>query len=832
MGDVARWKQEAREVEMSTRQRSQRREWWSSFLREFRQAARALLREPGFSLPALLTLALGIGATVGMFTVVDAVMLRPLPYPRADRLVQVLPGEKANIALDQALTKGAPSLLAASGLASAQLTLTGAGEPAAVTTRLVDAAFFRTVGVEPALGRAFTPAERDPDRSDVVILSYGLWQQRFGGDRSVLGRRLQLDGVGHRYRTVVGVMPRGFVSPLAPHGMRVQAWVPLSVAPGRTVVTDSTWYLTAIIGRLQPGATLRELSAEVRTTMARLHQRYPGIIDGQAVRNAGATGLLAGTVGNVRGPLWVLLAAVGLVLLLACANLMNLLLARGERRRGELAVRAALGASRARLVRKQLIESTVLALVGGAAGVALARGILTVLRVGEASGLPRAGSLELDPRVLGFAVVVSLLSVLGFGLLPALRATAGDLRGDLAADGRSAGVTRSGRRLGLALVASEVALALVVITGAGLLLGSLRALRAVNPGLDAGDVLAVQLAPPEQTYAGQRAVAFYDEVLHRLAGLPRVRRVGAIQLLPFTTSNWLFPYLAEGHPPRAGMPLPSANFRVVTPGYFGAVGVPLLSGRDIRASDDARAPAVGLINQAMADKLWPGQDAVGKMIKLFGSEPFRVVGVVGNVHQRSLSQPPQPEMYRPLAQFPVTSMVVMLRTAVAPASLSGAVRAVIHQVRNDVPITDLRPLTEVLGESLARQRFFTGVLAFFGLLALGLGAVGVYGVTAYHLGARHGEFGLRMALGATQVDVVRGAFVSGLAPITIGLVVGLIGVFASTRLLAGLLFGVGAVDPPIVATAVTVLGAVAAIAVWIPVWRASRVEPSSALRTE
>lgn len=802
------------------------------FGRELRLALRRLRAEPGFSLTALSTLALGIGAAVAIFTVVDGIMLRPLPYDGADRLVEVLPGQNANIALADAVAEGAPSLSATTGLSLWSLTLTGEGEPAAVSAQFADAGFFPVFGVTPVLGRPFRAEERDPSRSDVVLLSHGMWQRRFGGDPSVIGRRIQLDGSGHKLRTVIGVMPRGFVAPMVPRGSEVEVWAPLSVAPGRTIATDSTWYVNRIVGRLQDGATVQGTAEEVRTTMARLAADYGAFMDEDAVRSAGAMGLLDSVVGDVRGPLWMLLSSVGLILLLACANLANLLLARGEKRRQEFAVRAALGASRSRLVRGQLFESGVLAAFGGAAGVAVAQIILTVVNIGGASGLPRSASLRIDLRVLAFALLVSAISVAGFALLPAIRGTAGDLRAHLGSGARSPGRTRAGRRLGFALISAEMALAMVIVTGAALLIGSLRALRAVDPGIDVSHVLAARLEPPSEAYGGARAVTFYDELLERLRALPGVAEAGAIQLLPLTYNNWAFPFLAQGHTPEENGRLPSANFRVVTPGYFRSVGMRVLAGRDVETADRAGAPPVGWINRAMAALLWPGEDAVGKEIRLFGSRPFTVVGVVADVRQHALTEAARPEMYIPLPQFPVAGMVVMVRTVGDPAVLSRSVRAAIHETRDDVPISDLRPLSAVMDESLARERFFASVLGFFGVLALALGTVGVYGVMAYAVGARRGEFSLRMALGATAGGIVRSALAGGLAPLMVGLGVGVVGAWGTTRLLAGLLFGVGPMDARSVGTAALVLVAVAAAAVWVPARRAGRAEPARVLSAE
>ena len=797
--------------------------------RELRLAFRRLRADLGFTSVGIATLALGIGASVTIFTVVDAVMLRPLPYPEPERLVYLDPGENSNMTLADELG-GAPSIAASTGIAGWELTLTGDGEAAAVNAQLVNAGFFEVFGVRPMLGRAFRPDERDPERSEVVILSYGLWQRRYGGDPSIIGRRILLDGYGHSSREVIGVMPRGFVPPFEHPGTPVQLWVPLTGRAGRSLTTDSSWYVNHVVGRLSTGATASRTAQEVRATVARLRAQYPGRIDEDAVRRAGAVALLPFMIGDVGTPLWILLAATGLTLALACANLANLLLARGERRRREFAVRTALGASRGRLVRELLSESAILAVAGGAIGVGSARVLLALLRVSESSGLPRSSVLGLDVPVLLFALGVSIACIAGFGLLPALRATGGDLRADLSTGGRSHGRTRTGRRLGAALIAGEMALAMVVATGAGLLLNSLKALHEVDPGLDPHQVLAVSVKPPDVKYRGARATQFYDELLPRLAALPGVRSTGAIHLLPFTDNNWQFPYLAQDHPPPANGPLPDANFRVVTPGYFATVGMRVVAGRGFLPDDRKGAPEVMVINQTLARELWPNESALGKEIKLFGNDAMHVVGVVGDVHQSRLDREPRPEMYVPQPQFGVAAMTVMLRTSVPPASLAAAVRREVAAVDATVPIGDVRPFEEVLEASMARRRFFAAMLTCFGLLALGLGAVGVYGVMAYAVGSRRAEFGLRMALGATASDVLRATMVGGLAPLGAGLAFGLAGVALTTRWLRAQLYGVTATDPATLITSVAVLLAVALTAILVPALRASRVTPLEALR--
>lgn len=828
LGDLRGIRREVADAARSHRRRERIRDLGRDVL----LSVRRLRREPGFAAMAVATLVLGIGAAAGVFAVVDAVVLRPLPYPDPDRLVELSPSQNFNIALADELGD-APALEASSGVSHWTLTLTGSGEPTVLTAQAVDAEFFRVVGAQPIVGRPFDPAERDPGLSDVAILSHGVWQTRFGGDVDVIGRRVELDGSGHATRRVIGVMPRGFVAPLAGPSIDVGAWVPLSRAAGRTVATDSTWYVNSIVGRLASGAAVEQAAQQVRLITSRLRQEFPGVVDEARVETAGATGLLDSMVGDVRTSLLTLLGAVGLVMLLGCANLAHLLLARGERRRRELAVRATLGAGRARLVREQLTDSLVLAVLGGAGGVLLARVLLATLDVGRASSLPRTAGLEMDWRVLAFALLVSLLATALFALWPALRATHGDLRDGLGAGSRSLGATRTGSRVGAVLIAGEIALATTLVTGAGLLLESLRQLRSVEAGLDPSDVVAIELAPPAAQYHGESARVLYDQVFERLRALPGVRTVGAIHLLPFTLGNWGFPYLAQGHEPPSG-PLPSANFRVVTPDYFDAVDQPLVQGRPLTEADRrTERLTVGLVNRTMARELWPDGSAVGKTIQLFGSVPFEVVGVVGDVRQFTLDMAPEPEMYVPHgAGWALSSMVVMLETAGDPRPIMAAVRRAVWAVDGDIPIVSIRRMDEVLGESMARRRFFAGVLSFFGGLALVLGAVGVFGVMAYTMGARRTEFGIRMALGATRARVLGGALRRGGIPIVIGLAAGVATATAASRLLESLLFGVTPGDPATALTAGAVLAAVAATATFIPAYRATKVDAGAVMRAE
>jgi len=828
-GDVERVRAELLAIDAASERRTRRREFLHGFLRDVRIGARRLRRSPAYTVVAVLTLMLGIGASVAMFTVLNAVVLRPLPYPGSERLVRIWPAENFNIALSREMATGLPSVAAATGISRWGLTLTGEGQAAVLTAGVVDVAYFDVFGVRPALGRVFTEEETEPSRSDVVLLAYGLWQTRFGGDPGVIGRRLAFSGYGHATREVIGVMPEGHNL----QGDPADIWVPFSLVSGTPFASDSSWYVAEVVGRLTAGSTVERTSQEVRSLAVRLKSASPSRFDDETVAAASAISFLDSVVGDVRRLLWTLLAAVGLVLLIACGNLANLLLARTAGRRRELAVQAAMGASRGRLVRQQLAESTIIAVSGGALGVLLARVLLLVVGVAEVSGLPRTGDLALDGRILAFSFVVSLASLLLFGLLPALRAAREELRQDLTSGSRGAGLVHGAHRLNRLLVAAQIAMATVLTTGAGLMIGSFLRLKSVDAGVDASDVLAIQVQPPADRYSGQTYVQFYEDVTERLRQLPGVTGVGAIHLLPFTSGNWSFPYLAEGQAADPNVQLPSANFRMIMPGYFDAVDQPLISGRDIAASDGAALPAVMLINATFARTLWPDGSPVGRVIRLFGSMPHRVIGVVGDVHQRSLDRAPLPEMYVPAVQWSRggAQMELVIEAPRADA-LAAAARDVITDLGPDVPIAKVRSLSSALGDSLARRRFIMQVLVAFGCLALLLGGVGVYGVMSHLVGARLPDFGVRMALGASSSDVMRGALSSGFTPALAGVAIGLGSAAFASRLLRAVLFGMEPVNLPTYALVVVILLAVAALASWLPAQRAARADPLSVLRSD
>lgn len=797
--------------------------------RDLRTALRNLRRNPAFTAVAVIILALGIGANVAMFSVLHSVVLRPLPYHQPDRLVRLWPAENFNITLVDLVSEGMPSVQGASGLSLWRFTFSGEGEPEQLDAAYVGTNHFELLGVQPMLGRSFYPEERDPGRSDVAILSYDFWQRRFGGDPDVVGRRLPIQGTDHNTREVIGVMPPEY------RELRgdPDVWAPMALPPGRTFVADSTWWVNWVVGRLAPGASLSKANEQIRTVARRLKQDYPRFFDEEVVGSADVRQLREDVTGEVAGTLWLLIGAVGVVLLIACANLANLLLARAVGRRRENAVRAALGATRRRLIRQQLTDSLVLTLLGGMAAVPLAWMVLGYLKAHAPAELPRADSIAVDVTVLVFALGVSVLSAVAVGLAPALRASDGRLQDRLRAGGRWQ-PGGGGHRLNRSLVAAEMALAMVLVTAGSLVVKGFAGLRATDPGFRPEGVTVVEAVLPAARASNAEAVAtYYGDALERVRQLPGVESVGAIHLLPLTADNWAFPYLAEGHAPDPERPLPTANFRLVAGDYFRTVGIPLIAGRALTDADRSGARPVGLINRALADELWPGEDPLGKEIRIFQSIPFTVVGVVGDVHQYQLDREPLPEMYLPSGQWrwAVGRMFLLLRSSGAPPS-ARALREALWAADPGVPIPSVQPMASVVAASVADARFFASLLAGFGLLALALGALGVYGVAAHVTRARTPDYGIRLALGAEPTALVRLIVADGLRPVALGLGLGLAGSLLTSRLLSGLLYGVPPSDPSVYAVVAGVLVSAGFLATWLPARRAGRLDPVEVLRSE
>lgn len=794
---------------------------------DLRFALRVFRTAPGFTIAALLTLALGIGANAAVFGVVDAVLLRPLPYAEPDRLVWVWPEAGFNGAMARRAEEELPALAAVTGVSGWEMTLTGEGEPLRIDGARVMASHFSVLGVEPMLGRGFLPEEQLPGRHDVVVLSHGLWTRVFGADPGVVGRRIALFAADEETHRVVGVMPPDF----RPLEAEYEAWVPLAVDPALSVTDDDSWYVNMVVGRLAPGATREEAEAQLAGFARRLREEIPRRFG--EVRESSVVPLHDALVRNVRDTLWIVLGAAGLVLLVACVNVANLLLARGKARERELAVRRALGAGRGRIARQLLTESLTLSLVGGALGLLVARLLLGGVTAAAPAELSRLAGIGVDARVFVFAFGASLLAALLAGAVPAIRSSRGTA-GALRSGGR--GALTGGDRGGAStlLVAGEMALVLVLAVAAGLMGRSLHSLRAVDPGFRAEGVLTLRLAPRSGvSVSGAERAELYRRILERIEALSGVESAGAIHLLPLTSANWNFFVYPEGREVPEGEAAPTANVRFVVGDYFRTLEIPLVRGRLLDATDRGDAAPVGVVNREFVRRHWPDENPIGREVRFSATgTPFTVVGVVGDVHQHELRREPRPEVYRPQAQFGALGVWLMVRTAGDPLDLVSAVKEAIWSVAPDVPLSDVAALDQVVARSAASTRFVTLLIGAFGLLALVLGVVGVYGVTAYVVGRRTPEYGIRVALGAGPERVLGGALLRGMAPVAVGIALGVAGALAATRLLASLLFGIEPTDPWTFGAVILVLGVAGLVATALPAWRASRVDPMVVLRNE
>ncbi len=804
-----------------------------TLLQDVRYAFRRLRRSPGFAAVAILTLALGIGANSAIFSVVNAVLLRSLPYADAERLVLVThvtnTGDRAPVspANFRDVRAEIRSLEELSFWTYSSSTLTGAGDPVRLEGAGVGAHFFEVLKAAPLLGRTFRPDENEPGRSRVAVLGHGVWRQRFGSDPRIVGRTLTLDGEPYE---VVGVMPEGFGFPSGR-----ELWVPQEYdADFVGDASRGSWFISPI-GRLKPGAPHEQVARDVGALAARLKRQYP---ESNAEVGMTSVSLYEQMVGGVRVSLLVLLGAVGLVMLIACANVANLLLARAAAREGEVAVRVALGAGRGRLIRQLLAESVVLALLGGLAGLVLAvwgTGALVAL---EPQGIPRLGEVRVDATVAAFTLGVSLLAGVLFGLAPAVQVTRSGLFGSLREGGRGALTGRGSARLRNTLVVAEMALAVMLLAGAGLLIRSFVRLQSVDPGFRTEGALSFTLSLPDAAYRGEpQRAAFYERLQERLAALPGVREAAAVSELPMGGSARFLTFAVEGADPVQPGREPASQILRATPGYFRAMGIPVERGRAIAPQDRAGAPRVMVMNREAARRFFPGRDPVGRRILLaLGADTatvsWEVVGVVGDVRQFGMNEDAQPAMYFPQAQAPEGSMGVVLRTAVAPLSVAGAVRREVQELDPDLPVNDLQPLEQLTAESVSQPRFYMLLLTIFAGVALALAAIGIFGVISYGVAQRTREIGVRVALGADPASVLRIVVGGALGLAGLGVGIGLLGALAGTRVLAGLLFGVTATDPATYAGVAALLLGVAALASWLPARAATRVDPAIALRAE
>jgi predicted permease len=799
--------------------------------RDLRFALRRLARAPGFAAAAIVCLALGIGANTAIFSVVHAVLLRPLPYGQPERLVGLWESSRfresernsvspANYRDWQAASTSFSGMAAVSdGSAS----LTGGGQPVEVSVQGATAGLFEVLGTPAAIGRSFLPADDTPGASDVALLSDGLWQRRFSGDPAIVGGSIQLDG---RAVTVIGVMPPRTES--VGRNPRPDLWVPLRLDPARDYRATSGRYLQAV-GRLVPGVSAERAQADLATIAARLESEYPDFNSGWSVN---VVPLTEQVVGSVRRPLTLLGGVVLLVLLIACGNVANLMLAQATARRRELAVHAALGASALALGRRLLAESLVIALAGGALGVLLAWWCTDALAA-LASGLPRTHEIGIDGTALAFTLLVSLAAGVGFGLVPALHAARGDLHGDLKDGARSSG--GRGSRTRSLLVGAQVAGSLVLLVGAALLLKSFARLQQVDLGYDPEHVLTARVALTGERYREEdRQVAFFEELIRRVEALPGVRAVGAINWLPLSGQRSATRMTIEGEPPTAPGQEPGADVRAVDPGFFAAMDIPVVRGRGIEAADRAGGARSVVVSRSFAARYLAGRDPIGRRIHMEWGDTLvgTVVGVVGDLRHTGVDSLPEPTVYWALPQFPHSFMTLVVRTEGAPQRLASALVAQVRALDPNQPVAELKTYDEWLGGAVARRRFTLLLLGGFAGLALVLTAIGLYGTTAYGVVQRTRELGIRSALGARRADLLWGVLRQGITVVALGVAVGLGLALLLSRLLSSLLFEVSATDPGVFVAITLLLLLVSAAAGLLPARRATRVDPMIAIRAE
>jgi predicted permease len=789
-----------------------------------------IVRSPGFSAIAILTFAVGIGVNTAVFTVVNGVLLRPLPYPDADRITMLwMDNRRQNIREDitsypayRDWKAQGTSYAHMAAFTPAAFSLTGSGEPERLSGAQATASFFDVMRVEPVIGRRFGVEHETPGQDSVVVLSHGLWQRRFGGAADILGRTISLNG---RPREVIGVMPPAFAWP-----ERAELWTPLAPAEQLRESRNSFWL--PVIGRLKPGVSIAQAQVEMSAIGARLEAAYPRT-KGYGIY---VVGLQEQIVGNIERPLFVLLASVGFVLLIACANLANLMLGRTAARRKELAIRTALGAGAGVLIRQIVTEAFVLAVAGGAAGVVLAYWATQFFVTLGGDSIPRQDAIAIDGRVLLFALTLAVLAALLSGVIPAMQAARRKIVDHLR-EGSRQGSGGASRRTRNALVAAEVALSLILLTGAGLLIRTLWSMQQTPRGFTTERVAMMTLSPPVTKYADATDVsAFYARVLERVRAIPGVESAaaGSAVLQPLITNSTGF--VIEGQP----LPPPDERieypFETVSPGFFETVGMAMTRGRGFSDADTPDAPPVVVINETFANLAWPRQDPIGRRIRPgddTSDGPWRtVIGVIRDARRAEVTRAIRPEVYFSTLQNVSRTQTLFVRTAGDAETIVPAVRREVQAIDPELPLFRVTTLEREVGQTLAQPRFQAVLLAVFALIALLLAALGIYGVTSHAVGQRTQEVGIRMAMGAARHDVLRLVVLQHLRPALIGLAIGLAGAVALSRFLDSLLFGVGATDPATFAAVACMLLIVAALACLIPARRATRVDPVIALRND
>ena len=799
---------------------------------DLRYAWRSYMKAPGFTLLVVTTLALGIGASTAIFSIVNGILLKPLPFPEPDRLMWVSESNKQGGSvsvswmnyLDWRARQHAFAGLALSR--SSPFTLTGTGQAVRVTGRSVTANFFQVIGVQPSLGRTFAESDDKAGAPAVTIVSHEFWRRQLGSDAAALGRAVMLNGKPY---TLVGVLPQGFR-----YLRNYDVFVAMGPLAGEIWMVDRGNHQGFVaLGRLRPGLTMEGALTELRAIEADLSRTYP---DSNAGLGVMMDSLKSRLVNQDRGTLLVLFGAVGILLLIACVNVANLLIARGAARQHELAVRAALGGKRLRLAMQLLIESTLLSAAGGVLGVLLASFLLKVLIAVAPEGTPRLDEVSLDGPALLFSLAAATVCGLLFGAFPAAQASSVDGQ-QLVIRTRGAGASAGSHRLRRGLLVAEVALALILLTAAGLMIRTLGRLSGVDTGFKADHLLTLRLVLPGGYEEDPKRVALVSDLVARTRALPGVISAGAGYSLPIDGSNWNSVFWPRDRPvPPTHDNIPSAGMIPVTESYLEALGARLTRGRLFTAADTATSPTVVVVNEALAAATWPGEDPIGKYVKQGwpeSSTPWRqVVGVIADIKFQGVTEDAAMQVYMPFPQNPTGDFTIAVRTAVEPSSLKSAVESVVASTSRDMPVSLMRTMEEVLDESIARQRMALIVLGVFALVALLLAASGLYGLVAHSVTERTHEIGVRMALGAERSDVIRLVITHGLTMTIAGIVIGVAGAAALSKSLEGLVFGVQPMDPATFASVAVMLLCVSAAACYLPAWRATRIPPTTALRAE